>query len=174
MKKKKKKDKKRKKRAASAQQAISTARAAVTRAGQKLADRLATFERVSDGLEQSAVERFQSLAVRELKDDQLLRDLADLQAAFASVPPGGLPGGIEPFRHLPEALLRWLQERFGLTPYLEAGRDMQVPSEKLDGFALAGDRGEAPDGLIVRLKVLAPGWKRGKEIVVPPRAELIG
>ena len=183
MKKKKKKDKKkekkqekqgkRAKRVAPSQRAIAKARAAVTRAGQKLDDRLAGLERVADALEQSAVERFQSLAVRELRDDQLLRDVADLQAAFASKPPAGLPDAIEPFRHLPEAFLRWLQARFGLTPYLEAGRAMQVPSETLEGFALAGDRGEAPAGLLVRLRVLAPGWKRGTEVVVPPRAELI-
>jgi hypothetical protein len=152
---------------------VAAARASVTRAGQKLADRLAALERVADDLEQSAVERFQSTAVGELKDDQLLRDLADLQAAFAGQPAGSLPGVVEPFRHLPEAILRWLQDRFGLTPYLEAGRLMQVPSEKLDGFAIAGDRGEAPDGLLVRIKVLAPGWKRGGEVVVPPRAELV-
>jgi hypothetical protein len=173
--KKKKKDKKKQKRlrrAAPSQRAIAAARAAVTRAGQNLDHRLATFERVADGLEQSAVDRFQALAVGELRDDRLLRDLADLQAAFASKAEG-LPAEIEPFRHLPEALLRWLQLRFGLTPYLEAGRVMQVPSEKLEGFAIAGDRGEAPAGLLVRLRVLAPGWKRGTEVVVPPRAELL-
>lgn len=173
MKKRKKDKKKRRKRVASAQRAIAAARAAVTRAGQKLDDRLANLERVADDLEQSAVERFQSLAVGELRDDQLLRDLADLQAVLAAKPAGGLPEAIEPFRHLPEALLRWLEARFGLTPHLEAGRVMQVPSEKLDGFALQGDRGEAPSGLLVRLRVLAPGWKRGGEVVVPPRAELI-
>lgn len=176
MKKKKKDEKKRKKRdrrVAPSQRAIAAARAAVTRAGQKLDDRLAALERVADALEQSAVERFQSLAVRELRDDQLLRDLADLQAAFASRPAGRLPDEIEPFRHLPEALLRWLQARFGLTPHLEAGRVMQVPSEKLDGFALAGDRGDAPAGVLVRLRVLAPGWMRGREVIVPSRAELI-
>ena len=172
-KKKRKKREKRAKRVAPSQRAIAKARAAITRAGQKLDDRLAALERVADGLERAAVERFQSLAVSELRDDQLLRDLAGLQAAFASKPPAGLPDAIEPFRHLPEAFLRWLQARFGLTPYLEAGRVMQVPSETLEGFALAGDRGEAPAGLLVRLRVLAPGWKRGTEFVVPPRVELI-
>ena len=66
-----------------------------------------------------------------------------------------------------------MQTRFGLTPYLEAGKVMQVPSDKLDNFALTRDRGDAPAGVLVRLRVLAPGWKRGGEVVVPPRAELI-
>ena len=175
MKKKRKKDKKKrnKDRVASSQRAIATARAAVTRAGQKLTDRVAELERVADGIEAAAVERFQAGAVHDLAEDQLLRDLGDLQAAFASKAAGNLPAEIEPFRQLPEAVLRWLQARFGLTPYLEAGRVMQVPSEKLEGFAIAGDPGDAPAGLLVRLKVLAPGWKRGTEVVVPPRAELI-
>ena len=102
-----------------------------------------------------------------------MRDLADLDAAFAAVPEGALPGEVEPFRRLPEALLRWLQLRFGLTPFLEAGRVMEVPSEKLEGYTLSGDRGDAPAGVLVKLKVLAPGWKRGSAVVVPPRAELI-
>ena len=172
MKKKKKKAKKR--RGAAAERAIAHAREGVQRAGQKLTDRLAELERVADAMETAAVERFQAAAVHELAEDQLLRDLGDLQAAFATKAAGGLPADIEPFRHLPEAVLRWMETCFGLTPYLEAGKVMQVPSDKLDDFALTRDRGDAPSGVLVRLRVLAPGWKRGGEVVVPPRAELIG
>lgn len=172
MKKKKKKAKKR--RGAASERAVARAREGVQRAGRKLTDRLAELERVADTIEAAAVERFQSAAVRELAEDQLLRDLGDLQAAFATKAAGGLPPDIEPFRHLPEAVLRWMQESFGLTPYLEAGKVMQVPSDKLDNFALARDRGDAQAGVLVRLRVLAPGWKRGGEVVVAPRAELIG
>ena len=128
---------------------------------------------MADGIETAAVERFQSEAVRELAEDQLLRDLGDLQAAFASKAAGGLPAELEPFRHLPEAVLRWIQARFGLVPYLEAGKEMQVPSDTLDRFLLTRDRGDPPDGVLVRLRVLAPGWKRNGDVVVPPRAELI-
>ena len=173
------KDRKKKRKAAKGGRApgpaaIAEARAGVVRASEKLADRLARLERVADGIEGAAVEKVLAASVAELVDDQLLRDLGDLQRAFASVAVGGLPGEIEPFRHLPEAVLRWMQSRFGLTPYLEAGKVLQVPSERLDGFAIAGDRGEAPAGLLVRLRVLAPGWKRGGEVVVPPRAEIAG
>ena len=168
---KKKKDKK--KRASASRAEIARARESVTRAGQKLADRLARLEGVADGIETAAVERFTSAAVTQLAEEQLLRDLADLQAAFAQ-PAGALPEAIEPFRHLPEAVLRFLQKQLGLTPYLEAGKILQVPSEKLDGFTLAGGRGDAPAGLLVKLKVTAPGWKRAGEVVVPPRAEVIG
>ena len=172
MKKKDRKRRKQEKRVAASVRAVAAARAAVTRAGQKLDDRLAALERVADGIEAASVERFQSAAVRELAEDQLLRDLGDLQAAFAAKP-GGLPPDLEPFRHLPEAVLRWMQTLFGLTPYLEAGKVMQVPSDKLDSFALTRDLGDAPSGVLVRLRVLAPGWKRDGEVVVPPRAELI-
>jgi hypothetical protein len=169
----KKDKKKRKKDARASVKAVADARAAVTRAAQKLDDRLATLGRVADGLETAAVERFQSDAVLELRDDQLLRDLTDLRTAFASRPPGGLPAELEPFRHLPEAVLSWLEKRFGLEAHLEAGRVLQMPSEKLAGFALEGDRGEPPAGLLVRVRVLAPGWMRGKDVVVPPRVELV-
>jgi len=154
--------------------AVARAREGVTRAGLKLADRLARLEGVADGIETAAVERFVSAAVGELAEEQLLRDLADLQAAFAAPAGGSLPEAIEPFRHLPEAMLRFLQSRFGLTPYLEAGKVLQVPSEKLHAFTIAGSHGDAPSGLLVRLKVVAPGWKRAGEVVVPPRAEVAG
>ena len=176
-KKRKKKDKQRRKksraRGSTSPRGIAKAREAVTKAQQVLEDRLAALDRVADGMEAAAVERFTALAVGELRDDQLLRDLADLDAVLAAAPDDGLPAEVEPFRRLPEALLRWLQLRFGLMPYLEAGRVMEVPSEKLDGFTLAGDRGDAPSGVLVKLKILAPGWKRGAQVVVPPRAEMI-
>lgn len=165
--------KKKKGRRSPSERAIARARTGVTRAGAKLTERLARLERMADGIETAAVERFQSEAVRELAEDQLLRDLGDLQTAFASKPAAGLPPDLEPFRHLPEAVLRWMQARFALTPYLEAGKVMQVPSDKLDNFALTRDRADPPDGVLVRLRVLAPGWKRDGEVVVPPRAELI-
>jgi hypothetical protein len=168
----KKKRKAKKGRGAASRRVVAGARERVTRAGQKLTDRLAELERVADGIDAAAVDRFQSEAVRDLAEDQLLRDLGDLKAAFAAKA-NGLPADFEPFRHLPEAVLRWMQTQFGLTPYLEAGKVMQVPSDKLDNFALTRDLGDAPAGMLVRLRVLAPGWKRGGEVVVPPRAELI-
>jgi hypothetical protein len=174
-KRKKQREKERKRRharVAPSGRAITRARDAVTRASQALDERLAALQAVADGMDEAAVERFRSLAVKDLHDQRLLRDVADLQGAFARHSEG-LPDELEAFRHLPEALLRWMQLRFGLKPHLEAGRMMEVPSEKLDAFEIAGDRGEAPDGVLVRLRVLAPGWKRGSEVVVPPRAEVI-
>lgn len=151
--------------------AIARAREGVTRAGLKLADRLARLEGVADGIETAAVDRFVTAAVGELAEDQLLRDLADLKAVFASRA-GGLPHDIEPFRHLPEAVLLWMQSRLGLSTYLEAGKVVQVPGDRLHGFTLEGGPAPATPGALVRLKVLAPGWKRGGEVVVPPRAEV--
>ena len=159
--------------APSSPKAVQRARDAVTRATQKLEDRLATLERVADGIEHAAVERFQSDSVVELRDEQVLRDLADLRTAFAAQPVGRLPADLEPFRHLPEAVLMWMQKRFGLTPHLEAGRILQMPSEKLAGFTLEDDRGDPPSGVLVHVRVLAPGWLRGGELVVPPRVELV-
>jgi len=170
-----KKDRKKrnKARGGAARKAVARARDAVRRATQKLDDRLATLERVADALEEAAVERFQAEAVVALRDEQLLRDLADLQAAFAARAPGGLPPDVEPFRHLPEAVLKWMQGRFGLAPHLEAGRVLRLPGEKLAGFTLDGDRGDPPSGVLVRVRVLAPGWMRGSEVVIPPRVELV-
>jgi hypothetical protein len=169
-----KKNRKRKKDGAvPSRKAIARARQGVTRAGQKLADRLARLEGVADGIEAAAVERFVAAAVAELADGQLLRDLGDLRAALASAPAGNLPEEIEPFRLLPEAVLRWAQSRFGLAPYLEAGKVMQVPGDRLQGFAMTGGPGAPSGGALVRLRILAPGWKRGGEVVTPPRAEAV-
>ena len=172
MKKKKKKAKKARGKTPTGR-AIARAREGVTRAGQKLTDRLAELERVADGIDAAAVERFQSEAVRELAEDQLLRDLADLQAVFASKATAACPPTSSPSAICPRPSSAGCRPLFGLTPYLEAGKAMQVPSDKLDNFALTRDLGDAPSGVLVRLRVLAPGWKRGGEVVVPPRAELI-
>ena len=40
-------------------------------------------------------------------------------------------------------------------------------------FTLDGDRGDPPSGVLVRVRVLAPGWMRGSEVVIPPRVELV-
>lgn len=176
VKKDRKKNRKKKKKdgAMPSRKAIARARQGVTRAGQKLADRLARLEGVADGIGAAAEERFVAAAVAELADGQLLRDLGDLRAALASTPAGALPEAIEPFRLLPEAVLRWAQSRFGLAPYLEAGKVIQVPGDRMQGFAIAGEPARAPSGgALVRLKILAPGWKRGGEVVAPPRAEAV-
>jgi hypothetical protein len=170
MKKDKKKAKAKAKKARRASvQAVARAREGVARAGQKLADRVAELDRLAGSIEDAAVDRFAAESVAELARDQVLRDLGDLQRALQATKDPAL----EPFRHLPEAVLRWIQSRFGLTPYLEAGKVLQVPSEKLEAFSVDGVRGDAPSGVLVRLRVLAPGFKRGGEVVIPPRAELI-
>ncbi len=174
-KKKKKREKerrRRKARVAPSERAIARARDAVTRAGQVLDEKVAALAAVADGLEQAAVERFRLLAVRDLREERLLRDLVDLRAAFARHA-GALPDELEPFRQLPEAVLRFLELRFQLKPHLETGRVMEVPSEKLDAYDVAGDRGDAPGGVLVKVRVVAPGWKRGSEVVVAPRVEVI-
>ena len=151
---------------------IARAREGVRRAGLKLADRLARLESVADGIEAEAVARFSSAAVGELVERRLLRDLSDLHAAFASRE-AGLPDDLAPFRHLPEALLRWTQSRFGLSAYLEAGKVLQVPADRVGGFTVEGEPPAVSPGAIVRMKVIAPGWKRGSEIIVAPTAQVV-
>jgi len=61
--------------------------------------------------------------------------------------------------------------RFGVTPHLAVGQELEVPADSLSGFLLDGTL--PPRGGLVRLRVIAPGWKRGARILVPPRALLV-
>ena len=130
---------------------------AVTRAGQKLDDRLAPLERVADGMEHAAVERFQSAAVAELRDDQLLRDLADLQAAFAAQPAGRASRRTSS----PSAICRkpccaGCRTASASPRTSRPAARCRCRARSSTGFAIAGDRGEAPAGLLVRIKVARP------------------
>jgi hypothetical protein len=74
-------------------------------------------------------------------------------------------------RKLPDALLAWARDRFGVTPHLAVGQELEIPADRLSGFILDGTL--PPRGGLVHVRVLSPGWKRGSQVLVPPRAMIV-
>ena len=131
----------------------------------------AALTRVADQIGAEALEGERDRLAAELASEQILRDLAKLQRAFTAAPDGSLPSDLEVLRKLPDAVLAWARDRFGVTPHLAVGQELEVPADRLSGFILDGTL--PPRGGLVRLRVIAPGWKRGARILVPPRALLV-
>ena len=78
---------------------------------------------------------------------------------------------LEAARKLPDVILDWAQRRLGVTPHLAAGQELDLPADRLSGFALDGTL--PAGGGLVRVRVLVPGWKREGRLLVPPRAIII-
>jgi hypothetical protein len=131
----------------------------------------AALTHVADQIGAEAVEDERARLAADLASEQILRDLAKLQRALAAAADGSLPPDIEVLRKLPDALLLWARERLGVTPHLAVGQEMEVPADRLSGFILDGTL--PPRGGLVRVRVISPGWKRGGQVLVPPRAMIV-
>ncbi len=71
---------------------------------------------------------------------------------------------------MPAAALRWARESLHLEPVLEPGDEREVPAESLDKFEWTGPTPPAGAAL-VRLRVVASGFRWRGEVVVKPRVE---
>jgi hypothetical protein len=162
--------KKGKRKSASARTA-ERARRELDQATEAVRGAAAALTRVADQIGAEALEGERGRLAAELASEQILRDLAKLQRAFTAAPDGSLPPDLEVLRKLPDAVLAWARERFGVTPHLAVGQELEVPADRLSGFILDGTL--PPRGGLVRVRVISPGWKRGARILVPPRALLV-
>jgi hypothetical protein len=131
----------------------------------------AALTHVADQIGAEALESERGRLAAELASEQILRDVLKLQRALTAAREGSLPPDIEVLRKLPDAILAWARDRFGVTPHLAVGQELEVPADRLSGFILDGTL--PPRGGLVRVRVLSPGWKRGSRILVPPRALLV-
>jgi hypothetical protein len=147
--------------------AVERARKDVTRAAETLEAKVVALERAADRIGSAALEAERESLAAELAGDRILRDVLELHDAFAAAPPGTLPAGLEVLRKLPDALLDWASRRLGLQPHLRRGEELEVPADRLAAYDL--DRPAAAAGL-VRLRIVAPGWKRAGRVLVKPQA----
>jgi len=146
-------------------------KSASAQAAERARRELVALTRVADQIGAEALEGERGRLAAELASEQILRDLAKLQRAFAAAPDGSLPSDLEVLRKLPDAILAWARDRFGVTPHLAVGQELEVPADRLSGFILDGTL--PPRGGLVRVRVISPGWKRGARVLVPPRALLV-
>jgi len=150
---------------------VARARRDLDRATEAVRAAAAALSHVADQIGAEALEGERGRLAAELASEQILRDVFKLQRAFTAAPEGSLPPDVEVLRKLPDAILAWARERFGIAPHLAVGQELEVPADRLAGFILDGTL--PPRGGLVRVRVIAPGWKRGPRILVPPRALLV-
>jgi hypothetical protein len=161
----------RRKRADASLRPVARARRDLDRATEAVRAAAAALTHVADQIGAEALEGERGRLAAELASEQILRDVFKLARAFTAAPEGSLPPDVEVLRKLPDAILAWARERFGIAPHLAVGQELEVPADRLAGFILDGTL--PPRGGLVRVRVISPGWKRGPRILVPPRALLI-
>lgn len=135
-------------------------------------ERAEDLSQIAHFLGASAVENFRISVVTAWAKRAFLRDIVDLFDAFAEVPRGELPGRMESFRLLPEALMLWLEEAFDLHTVGEVGSELEIPSDRLVNYRYDFDPPLLKNQLI-RIRILSRGWKRNKTVIIPPEVELV-
>jgi hypothetical protein len=115
-------------RRAPAARTAERARRELDRAAERVRTAAAALTRVADQIAAEALEGERGQAGRELASEQILRDLAKLQRAFTAAPDGSLPSELEVLRKLPDAVLAWARDRFGVTPHLAVGQELECPA----------------------------------------------
>lgn len=150
---------------------VEQARRDLDHAAEAVRAAAAALTHVADQIAAEALEGERGRLATELASEQILRDLAKLQRAFTAAPEGSLPPDVEVLRKLPDAILAWARERFGVTPHLAVGQELEVPADRLSSFILDGTL--PAGGGLVRVRVVSPGWKRGPRVLVPARALIV-
>jgi hypothetical protein len=120
---------------------------------------------VAHAIGRNAVATFKQELVNSLVQDNLLQDLENLRTALAATP---LSAGL---RLLPEATLNWLCRHLDLSQHLQPGQELEVPTDRLRQYDLEGPPPDAAKSL-VKLQVLAPGWKHQGQIVIRSRVNV--
>ena len=127
---------------------------------------------VAHTLGEAAVVKKLDELVAKLVNQELLRDIAALQSAYRASEDGGLPQEFQSLHLLPKALTQWLEDAFSLSLDREAGEEFDTSADRLKRFEVNGDL-PSDDNDLVRLRVEASGWKRGRTQLIAPKVTLI-
>jgi predicted amidohydrolase len=120
---------------------------------------------IAHAIGRNAIASFKQELVNTVVQDNLLHDLKQLRTALAATPLSA------DLRLLPEATLNWLCRHLDLSQHPQPGQELEVPADRLRQYDLEGPPPDAAKSL-VKLQVLAPGWKHQGQIVIPPRVAL--
>jgi|GEM_PF-4898315 len=118
-----------------------------------------------------AIEKHSARIVSDWCERQLLRDVIDLRDALAEHAPASLNPRLEALRLLPDALMQWLEMRFSVVPTGTVGEVLEIPVAKLRNYLCTFEVPTDSTSLI-RICVVAVGWKRGKALLIPPSVRL--
>jgi hypothetical protein len=119
----------------------------------------------------AAVTKYTASIVRDWCEQQLLRDVIGLRDALAETMPGSLNPRLEDFRLLPAALIQWLETRLRLVPTGPVGEELDIPVARLRNYSCDFDVPEDNTRLL-KVHVIAVGWKCGNTVIIPPRVRL--
>ena len=120
---------------------------------------------------EAAVEKHSACIVRDWCERQFLRDVIGLRDALAEHASGSLNPRLEALRLLPDALMQWLEMRFRIVPTGPVGEELEIPVARLRNYSCTFDV-PADSTKLVRVCVVAAGWKRGNVLLIPPRVKL--
>jgi hypothetical protein len=126
---------------------------------------------VLDGLEsisRSAADNREGQLVKSALQDNLFDDLVALDRVLSRITDGG--HDLAPLRAVPAAILRWATVHMQLEPMLVVGETREVPVGSLDRYEL-DETLSVPTGVLVKVRVLTPGWKWRGKVVAKPRIQ---
>ena len=119
---------------------------------------------VAHDIARAANETLKDELLQSLLQDNLLQDLERLrEAASATLPPD--------LQLLPEAVLNWFCRHLEISQHLQQGQELEVPTERLNQYDLQGPPPD-PAQALVKLEVLAPGWRHRGQTVIAPRVTI--
>jgi hypothetical protein len=134
----------------------------LARAQAELTARGVDLLNVAHAIGRNAVATFKQELVDSLVQDNLLHDLEQLRTALSATPLSA------DLRLLPEATLNWLCRHLDLSQHLQAGQELEVPTEQLSQYDLEGSA-PAPEQPLAKLRVVTPGWKHQGHVLISPR-----
>lgn len=141
------------------------------RASQLAQVRAEELSQLAHTIGEAAVETFRVAVLAEWAEKGFLEDMLELRDALADRKGDGLPRRLVSLRLLPDAVLAWMEEWFGILPFESVGRILEVPVDRLANFSHDFEIPNTTDGL-VRIRVVSPGWRRHRVLMIPPRVEL--
>jgi hypothetical protein len=122
-------------------------------------------------ISEASVAKYSASIVRDWCEKQFLRDVIGLRDALAEHPPGSLEPRLEQLRLLPAALLQWLEMRFRVVPTGSVAEELEIPVARLRNYSCDFDVPEDNTRLL-KVHVIAVGWKCGNTVIIPPRVRL--
>lgn len=101
-------------------------------------------------------------------NDNLFRDLALLDQALSAAEISEVE--LRRLRAVPAAVLRWASTLLQVEAYLTAGEEREIPSAAAGKYEWTSPP-DARKGDLVKLRVMAPGWKWRHQILGRPLVE---
>lgn len=129
--------------------------------------------KIASEIGDKAVAKHKSKLIHNLTGNGLIQDLLEFRDRWSLIPDEMKPVDLASKRLLPDALLSWFCESFDLTPILKSGAELEIETKALSRFIVEPPIAP-PQATLIRIRVIKPGWKQGKQAILPPHVQVIG